>query len=296
MGERGLLSPIAPRRAVPIVVPVAAPNEAPTAPSSAARLAAPVVAPLAAALLALVCAAAPARAQSLADRVESVRDGTIYLSFAARAGVCGSPGGGITMVTGGRAGRGDCARDHGPVHVTLTRRGGRTVQVHSRIGAPQRVEPDAVDLGTVSAPVAADYLLGLAATLDGAPAKDAIFPAVIADSAVVWPRLLEISRNRGRPQDVRKTAVFWLGQEAARSLAPELEGIVAADDDLEVRKAAIFALSLRPADEAVPALIRIARTIPDQELRRSAMFWLGQSDDPRAIDFFEEVLLGKRGS
>jgi hypothetical protein len=29
---------------------------------------------------------------------------------------------------------------------------------------------------------------------------------------------------------------------------------------------------------------------PDPELRRTALFWLGQSNDPRAIDLFEEIL------
>jgi HEAT repeat protein len=67
---------------------------------------------------------------------------------------------------------------------------------------------------------------------------------------------------------------------------------IAHDDrgDREVRKQAIFALSQRSHDEGVPALIRIARTNKDPELRRSALFWLGQSEDPRALDLFEEIL------
>jgi hypothetical protein len=40
----------------------------------------------------------------------------------------------------------------------------------------------------------------------------------------------------------------------------------------------------------VPALIRIARTNPHPELRRTALFWLGQSEDPRALTLFEEIL------
>jgi len=53
---------------------------------------------------------------------------------------------------------------------------------------------------------------------------------------------------------------------------------------------AIFALSQRSPDEGVPALIRIARTSKDSELRKTAPFWLGQSEDPRALDLFEEIL------
>jgi HEAT repeat protein len=60
--------------------------------------------------------------------------------------------------------------------------------------------------------------------------------------------------------------------------------------DREVRESAVFALSQRPRDEGVPALIRIAKQNPDPELRRKAIFWLGQSDDPRALTLFEELL------
>jgi HEAT repeat protein len=57
-----------------------------------------------------------------------------------------------------------------------------------------------------------------------------------------------------------------------------------------VRKQAVFALSQRPSDEAVPALIRIARSNREPEIRRTALFWLGQSEDPRALGLFEEIL------
>jgi hypothetical protein len=42
--------------------------------------------------------------------------------------------------------------------------------------------------------------------------------------------------------------------------------------------------------EGVPLLIQLARTHRLPEIRRQAMFWLGQSKDPRAVDFFEEIL------
>ncbi len=57
-----------------------------------------------------------------------------------------------------------------------------------------------------------------------------------------------------------------------------------------MRKPAVFALSQRPAEEGVPALIRIARTNRHPELRKTALFWLGQSEDPRALALFEEIL------
>ena len=61
------------------------------------------------------------------------------------------------------------------------------------------------------------------------------------------------------------------------------------DEDREVRESAVFALKLGD-DEGVPALIRIARSNKDPKIRRTALFWLGQSEDPRALDLFEELL------
>jgi hypothetical protein len=45
-----------------------------------------------------------------------------------------------------------------------------------------------------------------------------------------------------------------------------------------------------PKDEGVPKLIEVAKTNRNREVRKQAMFWLGQSNDPRALQFFEEVL------
>jgi HEAT repeat protein len=82
-----------------------------------------------------------------------------------------------------------------------------------------------------------------------------------------------------------------LGQAAGAAVDRALDSS-AGDErgDLEVRKQAVFALSQRSSAEAIPALIRVARTSQNPELRKTALFWLGQSEDPRAVDLFEEIL------
>jgi HEAT repeat protein len=57
-----------------------------------------------------------------------------------------------------------------------------------------------------------------------------------------------------------------------------------------VKKRAVFALSQLPKEEGVPLLIKVARTNANPAVRKQAMFWLGQSRDPRAVDFFAEIL------
>jgi len=69
-----------------------------------------------------------------------------------------------------------------------------------------------------------------------------------------------------------------------------IEEVLDSDPDAEIRKSAVFALSRLPRDEGVPLLIRTARTHSSRAVREQAFFWLGQSEDPRALAFFEEVL------
>ncbi len=60
-----------------------------------------------------------------------------------------------------------------------------------------------------------------------------------------------------------------------------------------MKKKAVFALSQLPKDDGVPRLMDVARNNRNPEVRKQAMFWLGQSKDPRAVKFFEEILLKK---
>jgi hypothetical protein len=101
--------------------------------------------------------------------------------------------------------------------------------------------------------------------------------------------MLQAARGHRSPR-VRKQALFWLSQTASRRVAPELAAAVEDDPDVAVKKQAVFALSQMPPAEGVPHLIRVARTNRYREVRKQAIFWLGQSGDPRALSFFEEVL------
>ncbi len=89
---------------------------------------------------------------------------------------------------------------------------------------------------------------------------------------------------------VRGQALFWLAQKAGKEAAATITGAIDNDPDTEVKKKAVFALSQMPKEEGVPKLIEIAQTNRNPAVRKQAMFWLGQSNDPRALAFFEKVL------
>lgn len=244
------------------------------------------------AVLLLAVLAAPLAAQSLADRAGRPPEGVIRFSYAAREGVCG--GGGEGWHVRGRGARdADWVPECGPgtVLVRLTFRDGRVREARSRVGG--RWVADAApgrDLGTVPAAAAAAWLLDLAAE-GGHPAEVLVGAAAVADSAVIWPRLLDLARRRDLPQGARRAATFWLGQAAGEAATAGLVRLVNDDDpDREIAKSAVFALSQRPRGDGVPALVRVARTHRDPEVRRAALFWLGQSDSPEALALFEELL------
>jgi hypothetical protein len=248
-------------------------------------------------IIALITVATTASAQSLASRIAAVETGAVTFQYAARPGVCGD---GATFVrTGSHSYHGSWSSnrrmepcDFGPVQVRLTLENGTVQRVESWVGQPR--SRNARDLGDVSAPEAARYLLTIAERGDSKASSRAIFPAVLADSTTVWPALFPIARN-ARSRSVRQDAMFWLSRFASGAVAgrpnspfAEDEEPESADDDLKSH--AVFVVSQLPRHESVPQLIDIARSNRSWRVRSKAMFWLGQTGDPRAIELFESVL------
>jgi hypothetical protein len=96
-----------------------------------------------------------------------------------------------------------------------------------------------------------------------------------------------------RSARVRGRALFWLAGKAGRQAVDTIAAAIESDSDTGVKKQAVFALSRLPGDEGVTRLMEVARTSKNPEVRKQAMFWLGQSNDPRAVTFFEEILTRK---
>jgi hypothetical protein len=256
-------------------------------------------------VLLTLAAATAAAGQDLGARVAAAPDGQLRFSYAARPGVYGDGRNSISWDCRdgrcrNRQGEGNysdgddwhSACDSGPVRVALTVRGGAVTRLRAYVGGEWRPTTGggAVDLGTVSTRAATDFLLALART-DSRAGREAILPATLADSVTIWPDLLRLARDPRLHQETRKSAVFWLAQAAGAAATKGLSDLV--DDtstDVEVKKSAVFAMSQLPHEDGVPALIRVARGNKSPGVRKSALFWLGQTNDPRAIALFEEIL------
>jgi hypothetical protein len=238
--------------------------------------------------------AGTADAQSLSRRVYGVRDGTVRISYASRPDVCGNGRGNIsTRNSNSRSKYRDEWMDEcepGPVRLAIDVADRSVVAIRAYVGGRWRSGGDATDLGMVEAREAVEFLLNDVVRQGGKGAREAIFPATIADAPPVWPRLLEIARNDDVDRGTRSQAVFWVGQQAGEKAAEGLREVVGeAKLDRDVRLQAVFALS-QHKDGGVPMLIDIAKTSKDPEVKKQAIFWLGQSRDKRALDYFEAIL------
>jgi HEAT repeats len=120
-------------------------------------------------------------------------------------------------------------------------------------------------------------------------ANQAIVAIALHGDPASLDRLIALARKH-QDSHVRSDALFWVGQRAGDRAVSTITDALDNDPETEVKKRAVFALSQLPKDDGVPKLIEVARKNRNPEVRRQAMFWLGQSNDPRALAFFEEVL------
>ena len=109
-------------------------------------------------------------------------------------------------------------------------------------------------------------------------------------STRVEDKLFEVAKGSD-VMDVRRQAIRLLGERVSkRSFEFLSQTAQSTDGNAEVQVQAVRAISERRSEESVPILIKIARTHPNQMVRKQAIRSLGESGDPRAVDFFREVL------
>lgn len=253
---------------------------------------------LAAAAVAGAVATGPASAQSLADRVTQAPAGAVTFEYAARAGVCGDGQSYVRVAPGGDAafsgsfdGLEALPCVHGPARVRIDRAGSDIVGLRVFVGPPAPMP--GTDLGAVSARAAAAYLFQLASRGEGAVARDAIMPAVIADSTDDGPVLLALAQDRSRSRETRGDAMRWLARGGdADPQAMRVLGSIATDetDNRSVRQQALSALARFPAGAGVPGLLRLASDTTHLWVARTALVVVAQSGDPRARDYLRAAV------
>lgn len=239
-----------------------------------------------------------ARAQTLAQRVARAPEGRVQFSFATRDGVCGDGRSYIHLSSASSnqvygsfddVSSEPCMR--GPARVVLDRAEHQVVGLRVFVGPPSN--DGAADLGTVSAGDASAYLLQLADTAQGAVSRDAILPAMLADSVDNQRALVVLARDRTRSRETRRSAIAWLGRVAGadRSLPATLVSIAADDEDNpSVRQQALSTLARLPGGGGMASLITLADDAQGGWVARTALSVISSSGDPRARDYLRGVV------
>ena len=133
----------------------------------------------------------------------------------------------------------------------------------------------------------------LASHLRAANDPDEVVTAIaLHEHEKVVPLLIPLART-DPSTEVRRQALFWLGQKAGAKAAGELRRAVDEDPEDTVKEHAVFAISQLPNDRAVPMLIELVKTHKSRRVRERAMFWLAQTEDPRALDLIESILAAR---
>ena len=112
-------------------------------------------------------------------------------------------------------------------------------------------------------------------------------------STRVEDKLFDVARSN-EAVDLRRQAIRLLGERVSKRSFEFLSATAQSPDaNAEVQVQAVRAISERRSEESVPLLIKIARTHPNPSVRKQAIRSLGETGDPRAVEFFREVLTNK---
>lgn len=147
-------------------------------------------------------------------------------------------------------------------------------------------------IGQSSRGEATTYLREIYRSLQDPELKDDILMSVAQSEdpeRQAW--LMERVRDPNEDLEIRKSALFWMGQ-AGGIQASQLSELFHSFEDPEMQEQVIFVASQAGNPEAVDFLMDVARTAEDKDVREQAIFWLGQSKDPRVPEFLLSLIRG----
>lgn len=141
-------------------------------------------------------------------------------------------------------------------------------------------------LGQVHNLKAVEFLMSKYQSEDNYDLKEKVIFSLYCNKTDLASRELLRIAKLGPERNLRKKAIFWIGQRAAKHMEHFFKDIIYTDEDFEIKKAAIFALYNMKDSKS---LKEVASYSKDYRLRKKALFWMSQLEDID-ITFFEDIL------
>lgn len=259
----------------------------------------------------LAAAASHVDAQTLASRVDAVRDGIVIVSYAGRLGVCGD-GGGLILFGNQTYSFGDSFGHYrgitprcvaGPVQVTIGRAAGETVSIRTRVGGRLTPAAGEASLAVPAREGAAYFFARSHEGIGRRNAEQALIAAVVADSVSVTAPLVGVIRDANARLDLRQFAAMLLGDADEPDSRPALRAVISdADLPRDLRGSAIMGLGQRDLVLADAEFLERLYPSLNSTLRDNVLLALSRSDDPRvyhwltakALDANESMAMRKQ--
>jgi HEAT repeat protein len=156
---------------------------------------------------------------------------------------------------------------------------------------PLRVRGEAImGLSRDRSPEMLAFLQDLYDDLDHENLKDRLIVDISKfDDARARRWLLDRVHDEEESVDLREGALLAIADDPLVS-TDEVIKIYDTSSRDRLRRTAIWMLAHQRTDEARDKLLEIARSESDPDLRIEAIGWLGEIEDPRAVDLLEEIL------
>ncbi len=115
------------------------------------------------------------------------------------------------------------------------------------------------------------------------------FDLTLSKDPAALNELIRMAHEELRRRFANRRSSGWR-HKGGKKVTEDLRTLATNDPNEQIRKSAVFALSRLPGDEAATQLIAVADSSKDPIVRRQAIFWLGQSNDPRALEYLTKML------
>jgi hypothetical protein len=134
------------------------------------------------------------------------------------------------------------------------------------------------------------YVLGAFVAHQHSGVGDEALTAIAWHADAAAGRALAKFTEASQPEELRKKAVFWLGEARGATGLEQLKALAKSDSSAEVRSQIAFALSVSREAGAQDEMIRMAKDDTSSHVRGQALFWLAQKAGKKAAGAISAAL------